>query len=173
MSEKPTQQELATLAARLATGKEESRKDLDALAEKAITLWDIIGGKLIERNWEERGLRRRVESLEHRFGDLMTGDTISRNKMLAILMPKRKSADRLRVFRLFIDYWTETGGVSSESSTPVELAAELIEGFRVAGVQRMAFFHIVEEFDYWHESYSRRIASEAGRTASKKRTKQK
>ena len=83
-------------------------------------------------------------------------------------MPTRRHADRLRVFRAFVNEGWERDA-RLDWSTPQEPVDIVIGRYRIEGVDRKSFLQLADLFDYWHGFYSRRISSEAGRTASKTR----
>ena len=130
----PTQLELATLAARLPSGTPADR------VEAALHIWEVAGWRLDQQAKRSTARTARVEMHSEQQKRIMEGiefppGDVSLDVLLAKTMPKRKSPDRMRIFRKFLDVPRYGGPIGT-----IESIRE--EGFSAACVEDYAFMFL-------------------------------
>lgn len=169
----PTQWQLADLAAKLATGREQEYGEILKLSEKALELWEAAGVTLEEAHPIRREMSSLADTLEQRFPrkDIPEGK-MGRDEAMKRLLPKKKEGDRAKLLRTFLEenirantlcYAVDFLLPREENQSTEELVEIAMEALRENGFTRWNFYSFGESFLNWHKTYSARTRSETNR----------
>lgn len=150
----PTHQELATLAAAIASPGSPRDK-----AEAALALWEAAGEALESR----RALYARALDEDQQRGarvanaEIPESGSISLDAFLAIVMPKAKNEDRRKTWREYLSH--PSPGESALAGRALE---DALERYRASGFPAASVSFMAEAFAKWHEMHKRLKLSARG-----------
>ena len=167
----PTQWQLAELVAKLATGRDQEHKDIPELSRKALEIWEAAGVTL--KDPIKREISSLVGKLEKRLeGVVIPEGEMTRDKAMLRLLPKRRTADRIKRLRTFLEEAIRANTLwdtfdfflpREENQSTEELVGIAMETLRQKGFTRRDFLFFAENFLDWHDTYSPRYISETNR----------